>query len=212
MINSITTFGELRNALPSTGDRRVPGIRQLRSKAKLLLKKETATGIIEIFDNGFFLFEECGRGTVYGVDRCADMRTYDRFVKRKMTDEFDPYPWELILESVASARLDHNSESREENQSVISIDAPESEHNIALSVRPEHEKREEEEDMSVWHVAKKRQMKSALEKLTEKQYSILLMYRVEKLTQEQIADRMGISRRTLREHLEAIEKKLKKYS
>ena len=32
------------------------------------------------------------------------------------------------------------------------------------------------------------------------------------LTQEQIAERMGISRRTLREHLEAIEKKLNKYT
>ena len=211
-IDSSTTFGELRNALPSTGNRRVPGVKQLRGKADLLLKKDTASGTIEIFDNGFFIFEECGKSTVYGVDRCASMKTYDRYAKNEMTDELDPYPWDLILESAAAARLDHNAESREQSQSEISIDAEESQNNPALSVRPEHEIREEDEQIAMLRLARKRKLKEALKKLTEKQREIMIMDRVEKLTQEQIAARMGISRRTLREHLGAIEKKLKKYS
>ena len=211
-IDSSTTFGELRNALPSTGNRRVPGVKQLRGKADLLLKKDTASGTIEIFDNGFFIFEECGKSTVYGVDRCASMKTYDSYAKSEMTDELDPYPWDLILESAASARLGHNAESREQSQSEISIDAEESQNNPALSVRPEHEIRGGEEEMEMLRLAKKQKLQNALKKLTDKQRKIMMMDRVEKLTQEQIAERMGISRRTLREHLEAIEKKLNRFT
>ena len=214
-LSGITTYGELKNALPSTGTRRVPGINQLRKRANLLLRRETESGIIEIYDNGFFAFEECGRPTVYGVDRCERREIYTYSGKRVANEEdpdFSPYPWEMILESAGTARLAHNSESREEYQEEISIDAPESENNIALSVRPEHEIREEEEAAAEWHDAKVKQMKYALGKLTEKQRTIMMMDRVEKLTQEQIAARMGISRRTLREHLEAIEKKLNKYT
>lgn len=214
-LSGITTFGELKKALPSAGNHRVPGINQLRKKAALLLRKETASGVIELYDNGFFVFDECGHPTVYGVDRCERRETYSESGRRVAGEEdpdFSLYPWELILESAGTARLAHNSDSREEYQEEISIDASESENNIALSVRPKHEIREEEEAMAEWHDAKVKRMKEAVEKLTEKQRTIMLMDRVEKLTQEQIAKRMGISRRTLREHLEAIDKKLNKYT
>ena len=116
-LSGITTYGELKNALPSTGTCRVPGINQLRKRANLLLRRETESGIIEIFDNGFFTFEECGRPTVYGVDRCERRETYTYSGKRVGNEEdpdFSPYPWEMILESAGTARLAHNSESREE--------------------------------------------------------------------------------------------------
>ena len=184
-IDSNTTFGELRNALPSTGNRRVPGVKQLRGKADLLLKKDTASGTIEIFDNGFFIFDECGKSTVYGVDRCASMKTYDSYAKSGMTDELDPYPWDLILESAASARLGHNFESREQSQSEISFDAEESQNNPALSMRPEHEIREEEEAAVKYRRDKYQKMGSIYEGLTEKQRQAIVLKRVEKLTQEE---------------------------
>lgn len=212
-LSGIATFGELKALLPSTGTGRVPGFNQLRERAVCLLSKETASGTIEIFDNGFYIFRECERETVYGVDRCEWPSTYTEDGKgSKKPLDFSPYPWELILESAGSARLAHNADSREEYRGEISIDTPESENNIALSVRPEHEIREEEEGMAEWHAAKIKTMKAALEKLTEKQRSIMMLDRVDGLTQEQIAERLGISRRTLREHLEAIEKKLNKYT
>ena len=147
-LSGITTLGELKNALPSTGNGRVPGINQLRKKANMLLRRETGSGIIEIYDNGFFTFEECGRPTVFGVDRCERPETYSYSGKKESgmeNQDFSPYPWDIILESAGCARLAHNADSRDEYQSEISMDAPESENNIQLSVRPEHEIREEEE-------------------------------------------------------------------
>ena len=212
-LSGITTYGELKNVLPSTGHSRVPGINQLRDKAVCLLRRDTGSSVIEIYDNGFYIFMECERETVYGVDRCEWPSTYTEDGKgSKKPLDFSPYPWELILESAGSVRLAHNADSREAYQGEISIDAPESENNIALSVKPEHEIREEEEKMAELRKAQRTRMKMIIEKLTEKQRTIMMLDRVEKLTQEQIAARMGISRRTLREHLEAIEKKLNKYT
>ena len=211
IIDSSTTFGELRNMLPSTGNRRVPGVKQLRGKADLLLKKETASGTIEIFDNGFFIFEECGKSTVYGVDRCASMKTYDSYAKSEMTDELDPYPWDLILESAASARLGHNAESREQSQSEISIDAEESQSNPALSVRPEHEVKEEEEAAAEMRAAKIARMKKAMEKLTDRQREIMSLYHIQKLTQEEIAAKLGIRQQSVLDVLKAGKRKIQKY-
>lgn len=217
-LSGITTFGELKQALPSTGTTRVPGVRQLKKKASVLLRKVTETGSIEIYDNGFFTYEELEKVTVFGVDRCECPELYSYSGRKEHVgkerggkmEDFSEYPWNLILVSAGEARLYHNADSREEYQSEISMDAPESENNIAFSVKPEHEIREEEEAAAKWRAAQIKSMRAALDTLTEKQYTIMMMDRVEKLTQEQIAKRLGISRRTLREHLEAIEKKLNK--
>ncbi len=195
-ISSITTYGELKALLPSTGTSRVPGINQLRKKAVCLLNKETASGTIEIFDNGFYIFMECGNWTVYGVDRCEWPSTYTEDGKGgKQPQDFSRFPWELILESAGSARLAHNGESREEYQSEISIDAPESENNIALSVRPEHEIREEEEDMAERKSVMLSAMKEGIKKLKPRQQEILVLRYGEELTFEEIGKRMGINSR-----------------
>ena len=145
-LSKITTYGELKKALPTTGLIRVPGINQLRRRATLLLRRETGSGTIEIYDNGFFVFDECGRQTVYGVDRCERPETYNNNGSAGTeTPDFEPYPWEMILEAAGAARLAHNSDSRQDYQSEISLDAPASENNIAFSVMPEDEVREKEE-------------------------------------------------------------------
>ena len=212
-LSGITTFGELKKVLPSTGTCRVPGINQLRKKANVLLRRETDSGIIEIYDNGFFTFEECGRPTVYGVDRCERRETYTYSGKRVAGEEdpdFSPYPWEMILESAGTARLAHNSESREEYQEEISIDAPESENNIALSVRPEHEIREEEEAMAEWRKARIERLRHSMEKLTDRQREILTLYYVEEMTQEEIAAKLGVRQQSVLDVLNAGRKKMQK--
>ena len=211
IMKNIKTFGELRNALPSTGKSRVPGINQLRRKAELFFRRETATGFIEIFDNGFFIYEECGRQTVYAVDRCASMKTYDSYAKDVMTDELDPYPWDLILESAAAARLDHNAESREQSQSEISIDAEESQNNPALSVRPEHEIREEEEERTSQRIARCKAIAKEYESLREDQKEMIKLYFVKKMRQEDIANLLGIDRTSVTRRIATIRKHFSKY-
>ena len=210
-LSGITTYGELKNALPSTGHGRVPGFNQLRGRAVCLLSKETASGTIEIFDNGFYIFRECKRETVYGVDRCEWPSTYTEDGKgSKEPLDFSPYPWEMILESAGSARLAHNGESREEYQGEISINAPESENNIALSVKPEHEIQEEEEDMAERKAVMLSMLKEGLKHLKPHQREILVLRYGEKLTFEEIGKRMGITKGTAHTNCERALKRAQK--
>ena len=212
-LSTITTYGELKKALPTTGLIRVPGINQLRRRATLILRRETGSGTIEIYDNGFFVFEECGRQTVYGVDRCERPETYNNNGSTGAGDEapdFEPFPWEMILEAAGAARLAHNSDSRQDYQSEISLDAPASENNIAFSVMPEDEVREKEEAEAARRREMIRSMGRGLEMLKPRQREIIILRYVEQLTFEEIGERMNISKGTAHTNLERALKKAQK--
>jgi len=68
--------------------------------------------------------------------------------------------------------------------------------------------REEEEELTKWYHNKIKKLEKSFENLTEKQKKIIILERIEGLTQEQIAKRLGISRSTVREQLRAIKVKL----
>ena len=212
-LSAITTYGELKKALPTTGLIRVPGINQIRRQATPLLRRETGSGSIEIYDNGFFVFEECGRQTVYGVDRCERPETYNNngcACGGGEAPDFEPYPWEMILEAAGAARLAHNSESREDYQSEISLDAPASENNIAFSVMPEDVVQEKEEEEAARRREMIRKMGNGLEALKPRQREIIMLRYVEKLTFEEIGERMNTSKGTAHTNLERALKKAQK--
>ena len=210
--NTVITYGELKELLPSTGTGRVPGRQQLRRNAEAVVSRKTSSGRIEIFDNGFFIFTELDRETVFGVDRCSwrDTYTEQMTAKHEVTDELDPYPWEMILESAGSARLSHNSESREESHSDFSLDAPESENNLLFSVRPEHEIRDEAEETAARKAEMLIQMKEGLKQLKPRQWEILELRYGQGLTFEEIGERMGITKGTAFTNCERALKKAKK--
>ena len=213
-ISGLVTYGELKNALPATGAGKVPGVRQLPRNAGLLLRRKTESGIIEIYDNGFFVYEECGRQTVYGVDRCERREIYGggKCTDGEKDPDFGPYPWEIILEAAGTVRLAHNGERREEYREEISIDAPESRNNPELSVRPEHEKREKEEELAAWRAAGIEKMKQAMEKPTARQKEIAMMYFRDGKTQAEIAAEIGRTQayvsKTIRRYREIVRENL----
>jgi len=212
-LSAITTYGELKKALPTTGLIRVPGINQLRRRATLLLRRETGSGSIEIYDNGFFVFEECGHQTVYGVDRCERPETYNNNGSTCGGDEapdFEPYPWEMILEAAGAARLAYNGESREDYRSEISLDAPASENNIAFSVMPEDVVQEKKEEEAARRCEMIWKLGSGLEALKPRQREIIMLRYVKQLTYEEIGERMNISKGTAHTNLERALKKAQK--
>jgi len=196
----ITTYGELRDALPRTGSRKVPNIHDLRKTAKLIFRKQTDSGTIGIYSNGFFTYEECGRTTVYGVDRCERPETYAHSGKKEELPgdvDFSGYPWELILECAGAARLSYNAYQREEYLSELSLDAPASRNNLAFSVRPEHELREEAEEEAeeaARRAVMLKVMRKGLRKLIPRQRKILELRYAEGLSFEEIGKLTGIKK------------------
>ncbi len=205
-LSSVTTYGELLELFPSTGRGRVPGINQLRETAAMILHRECGFGAIEIYDNGFYSYEEYGHLTVYGIDRCEWPKTYQVESSEKL--DFSSYPWEMILATAGSARLSDNSDSREEYYEELSIDAPESENNIVFSIRPEYEIREEEEAYVAWRAERFSRMRESIKKPTPRQQEIAMMYFRDNMTQEDIATTISKSQpyvsKTIRRFIEIV--------
>ena len=212
-LEQIVTYGELRDALPGTGNGRVPRLNQLKKKARVVLHRKTDSGVIEIYSDGFFTFEECGRVIVYGVDRCERPETYfidGREDKGEIQLDLGEYPWEIILESAGSARMDHNTENRRWYRQEISLDTPESANNIAFSVPPEHERREVEEEEAKRKEEMLGAMRQALKTLDPRQAEILQLRYGEGLTYEEIGKRMGITKGTAHVNCERAMKSIQK--
>ena len=212
-VYQVTTFGELKQLLPSTGTGRVPGITKLRETAVVVLHAQTESGVLEVFDNGFYTYMENGHATVYAVDRCNVLEWYS-CTGEKLTSEdanVSELPWTMPLEIAGYNRLEHNGDSRQDSKADYSLNAPASDNNLLFSVRPAHELQEEAKEELEYRTKRVSQVKEALNSLTKRQREILLMFYVDRLTQEAIAERTGLSRLAVRTHLERAEKKFRNY-
>ena len=208
-----TTFGELRELLPGTGTARVPGINKLKENAAVILRAKTETGFVEVYDNGFYTYKEDGHITVYAVDRCTVLEWYSCTGEKFTSKDADvsSLPWTMPLEIAGYNRLEHNSDSRQESKADYSLNAPASDNNLLFSVQPEHEIQEEREHEEEARQKRVALVREALKTLTSKQKEILILVHLKNMTQEEVADVLCISRRTLREHLDTAEKKFKKF-
>ncbi|MBQ2530182.1 MAG: sigma-70 family RNA polymerase sigma factor [Treponema sp.] len=212
-VYQVTTFGELKQLLPSTGTGRVPGITKLRETAVVVLHARTESGVLEVFDNGFYTYMENGHATVYAVDRCNVLEWYS-CTGEKLTSKdanVSELPWTMPLEIAGYNRLEHNNDSRQDSKADYSLNAPASDNNLLFSVRPAHELQEEAREELEYRAKRVSQVKKALNSLTKRQREILLMFYVDRLTQEAIAERTGLSRLAVRTHLGRAEKKFRDF-
>lgn len=212
-ITQSTTFGELKRLLPGTGTGRVPGINKLRETAVAVLHAKTESGIVEVYDNGFYTYKEDGHTTVYAVDRCNVLEWYS-CTGEKLTSKdanVSELPWTMPLEIAGYNRLEHNNDNRQDSKADYSLNAPASDNNLLFSVRPAHELQEEAREELEYRAKRVSQVKKALNSLTKRQREILLMFYVDRLTQEAIAERTGLSRLAVRTHLGRAEKKFRNF-
>ena len=212
-VYQVTTFGELKQLLPSTGTGRVPGINKLRETAVIVLRAKTESGVVEVYDNGFYTYTEDEYITVYAVDRCTVLEWYSCTGEKLTSKNADvsKLPWTMPLEIAGYNRLEHNSDSRQESKADYSLNAPASDNNLLFSVRPEHEIREEQEYEDELRRERIALMREAMKKLTSKQKEILCLAYLEHMTQNEIAEILCIGRTTVEDHLDAAEKKIKNF-
>lgn len=212
-LEQVTTFGELRRLLPCTGIRKVPGIEQLNATATVVLQSKTDSGLIKVYDNGFYTYTENGHSTVYGVDRCNNLTW--RFCNDE-TDSaenlvLDNLPWEMPLEIAGTNRLDHNGCSRQDSRVSFSLDAPESANNIKFSTKPEHDLREVDEEAALNRKLKNQAIARELAKLSKAQRNLLEIAFYQKTEQKEIALRLGINPSNVSRRIKAIRRRFKKF-
>lgn len=209
----VKTYGELRSLLPETGKGKVPSIKKLSETASVVLSAKTDCGYLEVYDNGFFSYTEDGYTTVYAVDRCAVLKWYSCTGEMLTSKDADMsnLPWTMPLEISGSNRLEHNSGSRQDSRMDLFLDAPSSENNPLFSVRPEHVLRDEADAEKQTQDQTIAAVREALRHMTSRQKEVLLLIHIKRMTQDEVALKLGLSRMAVRTHLDRAEKNLKKF-
>lgn len=191
------TLGELRRLVDRTAGKKIPTASALReSGIPVVAFAEVGDGALTVYKNGFFTYSVAGHTTVYAVDRCTGY-AYDGGMALEVAF-FENEEWTLRLMLAGEDRLMYNNNVREENRHFsYSGDVVEGQdlrdpHDFTLDL--------ENRDM----------VERLLGVLTERQRQVVKMYFEADLTQQQIADRLGIKRRTIGDSLEAAMGKLKR--
>lgn len=212
-VTQSTTFGELKKLLPDTGKERVPGIAQLRENAAVVLHAKTGSGIVEVYDNGFYTYMENGHITVYAVDRCTvlEWRSCTGEVLTSEGANVSELPWTMPLEIAGTNRLEHNSDSRQDSRSDFSLNAPASANNLKFSVRPEHELLEEAQVEAERRKKRILQVRSLLGQEKPRRRRIIELYYFSQKTQSEVAAIIGVSQQYVQKTLTAFSERIKKF-
>jgi len=192
------SMGELCGLVERTVGKKLPTARALRESgaAVVVSAKVGADGELTVYQSGFYTYRAAGCMTVYAVDRCSGY-AYDGGEALDAAF-FEDKEWTLCLMLAGEDRIEHNGNRREEKPRGFSLDEEGSNRGWGDGV--DFTSRIEDKDM----------VDRMLPLLTGRQRQVVEMYFVRGLTQQQIADRLGVGQRAVSFALEAAKKKLKK--
>ena len=208
------TYRELRELVPKFPGHRLPRpgtlLDELRGR---FLEVSDSDFRLRIYTNGLYLYREPGKATVYSVHKCARIAFPSLEDGPHVTDMRD-FVWFLPLKIAGEFRVDHNSDSREEHRNAFHFEAE-----IPSRLMPctpdfvrETDPEEESEAEERAYREKCAVMMSALGRLTERQREILMLHRVKKKKQKDIAAELGICKSTVSTTIHRAEKTLGAFS
>lgn len=229
------TFGQLRSMIePSNGSKKLPTTKYLReSDTPILIKETISDATITVYATGHILFEMGGRATVTDIERCAEPTfslipsTYEEkegggvagcishliqingrsvLLSTVPEDTYTDDSWYHPIFVECSHRLDHNMESREAAHCEFSTNADENERNESLRYNPFSSNVEREAEL-------KKNLYMFLNELPPRQNEVINLLFFDGITQQQVADRLGISQHMVSKHkIRAIETLCQKFN
>lgn len=211
------TYGEFKDLFPSTKRvDRFPCPKDLRtSNLELLVEQPITNGKIEVYENGYFIYRSLNHETVFAVDKCLDMISCRWHGNSKaVVDELKKGKWLIPLVMCGEDRIQKNAYlfdlrflSSEELESDYQEKLVE-EMDQNLFYNPFEEAEGESEDVE----QKKQIVKAALACLTDRQREVfLLKVKYPKLSQSELAHRLGIVQQVFSKIFLAAERKIKKF-
>lgn len=192
------TFRKLRNMVGSTEGQSLPTVKALRKTSEtVIVSAVAADSSLTVYESGFYTYTTPSGTTVYAVDRCAEY-VYDGGEVLDMA-KFDDVDWSVRLVLAGEDRLEHNNNAREQgNHYSYSADAIE-----GTDLRDPHD--------FVADIESRETMAEMLGCLTEKQRQVVRMCFQEGMTQQEMANALGMRQQSLFDHIQAIKKKLKSF-
>ncbi|MDE5936560.1 MAG: sigma-70 family RNA polymerase sigma factor [Ruminococcus sp.] len=200
----MTTYGKLCEILPSTKGKTLPTAKQLQETAEILLQSNSIT----VYTNGFFTYTDGLHTTVFGVDRCTEIsyKFSDDTDSVIEIEELEKMPWDVVLLMFGDSRLQENQRLREKNR-LYSYDNTEQEStDLADDTDFVADLEDAEETLEM-----QKKLVTAINKLTMRQREVVEMYFFQEMTQQEIADALGIRQQSVCECYSSAIKALQKH-
>lgn len=211
-LNDKLTLRELLTMISSTAGVSIPTAKALRTSGDPIAIYATNNFSISVYPSGFALAVSYKRTTVVRVDECTDYSyetLHEALANCKKSATPSHIGFEVFLDAAWPVRVTMTAEDRLEDNNDLAARRAISEHpQIAADVQQYNRWLHGE---SVENQVFGRMMKEEmLKNLTDKQKEVMLLYYREGYTQAEIAEMLGIGRRTVSDRIEAALKKIRK--
>lgn len=206
--NAHITLRELKAKIDAVTEKKLPQYKQLMEQNPVMVAQTTVNGAtITAYQNGYAVYEADGAHSVMAVDRCGDYRYdfNDGTYQVVPAEVFEEAEWSLRLIMEGERRLEHNLNKTSSKYEVATLECDGSDWSDSIMVDFL-----EEENAEMLADQELRRLYAAMGKLTERQREIIELYYFKGMTQQEIAEELGIGRRSVGNALEGAIKKIKK--
>lgn len=206
--NAHITLRELKAKIDAVTEKKLPKCAQLMAQNPVAVAQTTVNGAtLTAYQNGYAVYEMDGAHTVMAVDRCGDYRYdfTDGTYQVVPAEVFEEAEWSLRLIMEGERRLEHNLNKTSSKYEVATLECDGSDWSDSIMVDFL-----EEENAEMLADQELRRLYAAMGKLTERQREIIELYYFKGMTQQEIAEELGIGRRSVGNALEGAIKKIKK--
>ena len=206
--NAHITLRELKAKIDAVTEKKLPQYKQLMEQNPVTVAQATVNGAtITVYQNGYAVYEMDGARSVMAVDRCGDYRYdfNDGTYQVVPAEVFEEAEWSLRLIMEGERRLEHNlnKTSSKYEAAVLECDGSDWSDSIMVDFL-------EEDNAEMLADQELRRLYAAMGKLTERQREIIELYYFKGMTQQEIAEELGIARPVVSKIMKAALKKIKK--
>lgn len=206
--NAHITLRELKTKIDAVTEKKLPQYKQLMEQNPVAVAQTSVNGAtITAYQNGYAVYEMDGARSVMAVDRCGDYRYdfTDGTYQVVPAEVFEEAEWSLRLIMEGERRLEHNlnKTSSKYEAAVLECDGSDWSDSIMVDFL-------EEDNAEMLADQELRRLYAAIGKLTERQREIIELYYFKGMTQQEIAEELGITQVAVTQCMSRAIKTLKK--
>lgn len=206
--NAHITLRELKEKIDAVVEQKLPKYAQLMAMNPVVVARvETSGAVLTAYENGYAVYEQGNAHTVMAVDRCGDCRYdfTDGTYQIIPAEEFENMEWSIRLLMEGEHRMEHNRNKTSDKFENTALECDGSDWSAAVMV-------DFMDDCKADVLADKelKRLYAAMSKLTERQSEIIQLYYYKGMSQEEVAEELGISQRAVSYSLKGALKKIRK--
>ena len=206
--NAHITLWELKARIDAVTEKKLPKCAQLMEQKPMVVAQTVVNGAtLTAYQNGYAVYEADGAHTVMAVDRCGDYRYdfSDGTYQVVPAEVFEEAEWSLRLIMEGERRLEHNlnKTSSKYEAAVLECDGSDWSDSVMVDFL-------DEENAEMIADDELRRLYAAMKKLTERQKEVIELYYFKGMTQQEIADELGITQVAVTQCMSRAIKTLKK--